>query len=115
MRLHQMQFCLGVPMTVLIGKLLFLVKPYVVRLVCLFKLYHLKQLVQSFRKELPKCFTGFHAFHAANLANIQKDMHLDFGLSRIIIDNTNFLARKITQKWNSFTYLYLVMLNRTLK
>ena len=70
MRLHQMQFCLGVPMTVLIGKLLFLVKPYVVRLVCLFKLYHLKQLVQSFRKELPKCFTGFHAFHAANLANM---------------------------------------------
>jgi len=34
---------------------------------------------------------------------------------RIIIDNTNFLARKITQKWNPLTYLYLIMLNQTLK
>ena len=29
---------------------------------------------------------------------------------RIIIDNTNFLASKITQKWISLTYLYLIML-----
>lgn len=34
---------------------------------------------------------------------------------RIIIDNTNLLARKISQKWNSLTYLYLIMLNRDLK
>ena len=33
---------------------------------------------------------------------------------RIIIDNTNFLARKITKKRNSFTYLYLIMLNQAL-
>ena len=26
---------------------------------------------------------------------------------RIIIDNTNFLVRKITQKWNSLTYLII--------
>jgi len=30
---------------------------------------------------------------------------------RIIIDNTNFLVRKITQKWISLTYLCLIMLN----
>ena len=29
---------------------------------------------------------------------------------RIIIDNTNFWARKIIQKWNSLIYLYLIML-----
>ena len=34
---------------------------------------------------------------------------------RIIIDNTIFSARKITQKWNPLTYLYLIMLNQTLK
>ena len=34
---------------------------------------------------------------------------------RIIFDNTNFLTRKITQKWFSWTYLYLIMLNQTLK
>nr|DAR11379.1 MAG TPA: hypothetical protein [Caudoviricetes sp.] len=34
---------------------------------------------------------------------------------RIIIDNTNFLVRKITRKWISLTYLYLIMLNQTLK
>lgn len=34
---------------------------------------------------------------------------------RIIIDNTNFSARKITQKWNSLTYLHLIMLNQGLK
>ncbi|WP_308233081.1 hypothetical protein, partial [uncultured Prevotella sp.] len=34
---------------------------------------------------------------------------------RIIIDNTNFSARKITRKWISLTYLYLIMLNRGLK
>ena len=33
---------------------------------------------------------------------------------RIIIDNTNFSARKITRKWISLTYLYLIMLNWTL-
>ena len=33
---------------------------------------------------------------------------------QIIIDNTNFLARKITKKRNSFTYLYLIMLNQAL-
>lgn len=34
---------------------------------------------------------------------------------RIIIDNTNFLARKISQKWISLTYLYLIMLNHAIK
>jgi len=34
---------------------------------------------------------------------------------RIIIDNTNFLVRKITQKWISLIYLCLIMLNQTLK
>ena len=34
---------------------------------------------------------------------------------RIIIDNTNFLARKITHNWISLIYLYLRMLNWALK
>jgi hypothetical protein len=34
---------------------------------------------------------------------------------QIIIDNTNFLARKITQKWISLIYLYLIVLNQTIK
>ena len=34
---------------------------------------------------------------------------------RIIIDNTNLLAEKNNGKVNSLTYLYLTMLNRTLK
>jgi hypothetical protein len=34
---------------------------------------------------------------------------------RIIIDNTNFLARKITHNWISLIYLYLRMLNQGLK
>ena len=34
---------------------------------------------------------------------------------RIIFDNTNFLARKITQKWIYLIYLYLILLNRTVK
>ena len=33
---------------------------------------------------------------------------------RIIIDNTNLLVRKATQKWISLTYLYLIMLNQGL-
>ena len=33
----------------------------------------------------------------------------------IIFDKTNFLARKITQKWFSLTYLYLIMLNSECK
>ena len=34
---------------------------------------------------------------------------------RTIIDNTSFLAGKSTIKWISLTYLYLTMLNQTLK
>ena len=33
----------------------------------------------------------------------------------VFIDNTNFPARKIMQKWISLTFLYLIMLNWTLK
>lgn len=41
-------------------------------------------------------------------------MGTDDAKVRIIIDNTNFLASKIKQKWISLTYLYLIMLNRAL-
>ena len=34
---------------------------------------------------------------------------------RIIIDNTNFLARKIMPKWNSLTYLYINNIKSNLK
>lgn len=43
-----------------------------------FKSDHLKQLFQSLREELPKCFTRFHA---TNLTLPTKSMHRVFGLT----------------------------------
>ena len=43
------------------------------------------------------------------------NVFIDAAKKRIIIDNTNFLARRITQKWTSLIDLYLIMLNHTSK
>ena len=47
-------------MTVLVGKLLFLVEPYVIGLFGPLEPYHLKQFVQPLGKAHPYCICGFH-------------------------------------------------------
>ena len=68
------------------------------------KRYKIRHIQMCTHKNDPHIWASLRGLAGSRAANI-----------RILIDNTYFSAWKITQKWISLKFLYLIMLNRAIK
>lgn len=68
------------------------------------KIYKIRHIQMCTNKNDPHIWASLRGLAGSRAANI-----------RILIDNIYFSAWKITQKWISLKFLYLIMLNRAIK